>query len=171
MQRIAAFATLFLGVALLSSCGSQESSAVAPDFAVAGHSGCYTVQFRVLATLASSIEPVTFSGEVTGDIEGAVIIEFDGSSITYAGATNSNSGTATWTITGGVVQAPLAFTTAFENRNLFVDRPGSPATLFENLGRHRAASGVEMASLTYQGTFTLVPAPLADHTYRGVICP
>jgi hypothetical protein len=43
----------------------------------------------------------------------------------------------------------------------------------KNTGQHRALNGVQKANLEYQGTFdlTAVPEPLADHDYRGVICP
>jgi hypothetical protein len=171
MTNLTRAAPLFTAL-LLAACADATAprsprAPVAPQRAVAGHSGCYTVAFNVTATLMG---PLGATGVVTGDLEGTQTIEFDGSSVGFAGKTVSISGTATWTITGGVVPAPLSFTTTFDNRNLLVDRPGSPATLFENIGTHRALAGVAMANLNYQGTFTLVPAPVADHDYRGVLC-
>jgi hypothetical protein len=141
----------------------QSLSAVA---AKAGASGCQTVKFNVAV---SPVGPAALEGPVTGDLVGVVHIEFDLATNKFAGATLSNSGTAHWTITGGSI-AGVTFDTAFENRNLLVDRPGSPDTLFENIGRHRATAGVAKANLTYRGTFTLVPAPVTDHDYSGVIC-
>jgi hypothetical protein len=142
----------------------QSSSTVA---AKARSSGCHTVKFNVAV---SPVGPAAFEGPVTGDLVGVVHIEFDLATNKFAGATLSNSGTAHWTITGGSIPA-ITFDTAFENRNLLVDRPGSPDTLFENIGRHRATAGVAKANLTYHGTFTTVPTPVAHHDYLGVICP
>ena len=78
-----------------------------------------------------------------------------------------------WEITGGVL-GPLTFETTFDNRNIATDRPGSPADVFENTGKHRALSGVSKANLTYNGPAIFDPASFSfvlDHHYNGVICP
>jgi hypothetical protein len=138
-----------------------------PDAAVqAGASGCYTVKFNVAA---SPLAPGVWEGVLTGDVQGTVHVQFDLTSVEFAGVTVSNSGTAHWVITGGTVP-PITFDTTFDNRNLRVDRPGSPATLTENIGTHRASGGVAKANLTYHGTFTTVPTRVTDHDYLGVIC-
>lgn len=136
------------------------------DAVQAGASGCYTVKFNVAA---SPIAPGILEGVVTGDLQGTVQMQFDLGSVEFAGVTQSNSGTAHWVITAGDIPG-ITFDTTFENRNLVIDRPGSPATLFENHGRHRAIGGVAVANLTYHGTFTLVPTAITDHDYLGVIC-
>jgi hypothetical protein len=133
----------------------------------AGASGCYTVKFNVAV---SPVGPGVHEGAITGDLVGTVRVQFDLSSVEFAGVTVSNVGIAHWVITGGIIPA-ITFDTAFENRNLLIDRPGSPATLFENIGRHRALEGVAKASLTYHGTFNIVPTGVTDHDYMGVICP
>jgi len=115
--------------------------------------------------------PASLEGLVTGELEGTVSLEFDFGSVKFAGVTVANSGTAHWSITGGMIPAPVTFDTEFDNRNVALDRPGSPATLFENTGKHRAVGGVERANLTYKGTFTTLPSPRGDHDYQGVICP
>jgi hypothetical protein len=137
-----------------------------PSALQAGNSGCYTVKFNVAL---SPLGPDTFEGPMTGDLEGTLRFEFDNDSVAFAGITVAVSGIAHWVITGGVLPG-LTFDTAFDNRNLLIDRPGSPDTLFENSGQHRAIGGVVKANLTYRGIFTLVPTAVADHDYHGVIC-
>ena len=125
-----------------------------------GNSGCYTVKFNV-----SGFFPAM---AVTGDLVGTHEPLF-GDDFKWTGNTVANGGTAHWVITGGVL-GPITFDTTFDNRNILTDRPGSPATFFENTGKHRALDGVEKANLTYKGTFdALIPA--IDHDYQGVICP
>lgn len=136
--------------------------------AQAGTAGCHAVKFNVAV---SPIMPGTHQGVMTGDVQGTVRVQFDLASVEFAGITISNSGTAHWVVTGGTVPGLGAFDTTFDNRNLVIDRPGSPATLFENIGRHRALGGVDTANLTYHGTFSTVPSPRTDHDYQGVICP
>ena len=124
-----------------------------------GASGCRTVKFNV-----SGFFPI-FS--VTGDLEGTTALLFAGD-LKFTGNTIANGGIAHWTITSSVL-GPMTFETAFDNRNIMTDRPGSSGTFFENTGKHRALAGVDKAKLTYHGTFDeLIPA--ADHDYHGVIC-
>lgn len=129
-------------------------------------SGCYAVAFELVFTPISAF---AFEGTVTGDLEGTVTIQFDPSSVKFAGATISNSGTATWSITRGLL-GPADFTTSFDNRNLAAERPGSPAGVFENIGQHRALEGVRRANLNYHGVFAVEPTPAGKHEFRGVIC-
>lgn len=155
-----------------SACDGRSSGRLpaeprVPNFSVAG-SPCHAVAFTVVLT-PSGQGPFSFNGVATGDLEGTLTFEFDPSSVTLAGITISNSGTATWSITGGVIGS-VDFTTHFDNRNLAIDRPGSPGDVFENIGRHRALAGVEMANLNYHGTFVISPTPEARHDYRGAIC-
>jgi hypothetical protein len=146
------------------ACEQAPTSTAAPDtspvFAVAGNSGCATVQF----TWAG----VPNTAPVTGDLQGTLTTVFSGDT-KFAGVTMKNGGTGTWDITGGVLGS-LAFVTEFDNKNFLHDRPGSPFLLFENIGKHRAVEGVEKANLHYKGTFNATTGQL-DHDYVGVICP
>ena len=130
-------------------------------------SGCATPKFTVHLVPTSDF---SFDGVLSGDLVGTVTLLFDPGSIKFTGETLSNSGTAHWVISGGTVPGLGVFDTGFKNRNQFADRPGSPATLFENIGSHRAVGGVDKANLTYKGTFTAVPPPEGVHQYQGVIC-
>ena len=160
-----------LGLVLFLACSDPTSPtaprAAATDLSV-GSSGCYAPEFNVAFVPTGDF---SFEGVVGGDLEGTVTLEFDPGSIAFAGVAVSNSGTAHWVISGGTIPALGVFDTEFDNRNLLTDRPGSPATLFENIGRHREAGGVRKANLEYNGTFTLVPSPQGFQEYRGVICP
>lgn len=135
--------------------------------ALAGQSGCHTVKFKVLGW--------TPTPSVTGDLVGTVVGDaMDFSTVKISGSTVSISGTRDWEITGGTVPGLAAFRTSVDNRNHISDRPGSPALLFENSGKHRALEGVEKANLTYNGTALRDPntgAFYLDHDFNGVICP
>ena len=130
-------------------------------------SGCYAVDATWTGTPSG---PTSFTGVLSGDLEGTLRIDFTGS-LRFAGVTLKNGGTAQWQITGGVLPTPLVFQTEFDNKNLVVDRPGSPELVFENIGSHHATSGVASALLHYDGSFAVVPSLEANHTYHGVICP
>lgn len=132
--------------------------------ASAGKSGCYAVKFKVSGCVPGCV--------VTGDLEGTREDFFDPpDTFKFAGITVKNGGRAHWTITGGTVPGLGEFDTSFDNKNFLIDRPGSPDTLFENIGKHRALDGVQKANLHYNGTFTVVPEPSVDHDFSGVICP
>ena len=160
-----------LPLALAVGCGGDGPTELPPlgagelVAALDGNSGCTTVRFHVSPSVTGL---TTFAGPITGDLEGTAHFEFIGPT-TFTGVARSNGGTSTWNVTGGVL-GPLVFEAGFDNRNIDTDRPGSPATLFENTGRLRAISGVEKANLTYQGFFSLLTLT-AEHDYNGVICP
>ena len=149
-----------------------NDAAVAPEFTpnFDAASGCVTPRFNAMLVPTA---PHTFGGPVTGDLEGTMELVFDEDFPTkIAGVTIFTSGgIANWDITGGIL-GPLTFQTTFEQRN-HMDAPPAFGTVFENLGSHRALTGVAKANLTYKGTFDVLasPAPLADHDYHGVICP
>jgi hypothetical protein len=148
---------------------ADEASAVQ---ASGGNSGCYAVKFSVVGDSfgpgGEPIAPFVVSGDLVGTIESVFDLP---DSLKFAGVTVKNAGVSYWHITGGVVPNLGEFTTSFDNLNHVIDRPGSPATLFENQGRHRALEGVQKANLTYKGTFNLVPSPFLSHHFKGVICP
>jgi hypothetical protein len=154
---------------LLVACTDQQPTApdigVAPAFAVAGQSGCFTPKFHAATVYVGP--GLTFEGPVTGDLIGTQRAEF--TSDAFTGKVEKIHGVSEWTITGGVL-GELTFITELEGRNISTDRPGSPWWLFENLGTHRALEGVEKANLTYTGTFSLLTLT-GDHDFKGVICP
>lgn len=172
LQQRAWFSVL-LGLALLGC--SDRSLPHEPSFSAANRSsspveapGCYSVYFHQRAT---PIAPFTFQSVISGDIVGTQVTTFDPGSLDFHGATLHNEGTAHWAITGGIVPGLGSFDTEFDNMNFFVDRPGSPASVIENIGRHRATGGVRKANFEYDGEFSALPEPVANHDFRGVICP
>ncbi len=132
-------------------------------------SGCYTVRANWQGETITG--PTTVTGPLTGDLIGTFTSDFDFSTINLTGKTMSISGTGSWEITGGVLPSPGNFVTAVENRNQLSDRPESDATVIENLGRHRALSGVSVANLTYRGVTVVDPDFLVSLDFHGVVCP
>ena len=144
---------------LATPTGIQSGSAEARS------TGCYAVKFHVKSEDGGHFY-------FTGDLSGTIEMTWDFDSFKYAGVTEKNGGTYTWTITGGIIPELRTFQTAFTNKNLVTDRPGSPDYIFENIGTHRAISGVSKANLAYHGSFIYQPpVVLLDHLYSGVICP
>ena len=131
-------------------------------------SGCYSVR---ATWTASPSGPTTFTGSLTGDLEGTMTSDFDQNSLKFAGSTLAVSFTNYWTITGGVLPASVSFVTASEGLNHLMDRPGSPASFFESTGQHRAISGVAKANLSGSNKvdFSLA-VPVLVGTLHGVIC-
>jgi len=165
-------AALAAGSVLLAACADRPATTnlLAPSVDLAGGSSCYTVAFHL------KIDPLpaegwSFNAVLTGDLQGTAVVDFDPGSLAFAGMTLANQGIQTWNVSGGVLPAPMTFRTSFDNRNFFSDRPGSPAGTVENLGTHKALSGVRTANLEYRGALTSVPTPQVNHDYRGVICP
>jgi len=164
-------AALAAGSILLAACADRPATPnlLGPSLDLAGTSDCYTVAFHF------KIDPIpdgwSYNAVLTGDVQGTAVVDFDPGSLTFAGITLANQGTQTWNVSGGVLPAPMTFRTSFDNRNFFSDRPGSPAGTVENLGTHKALSGVRVANLAYRGVYTSVPGPQENQDYRGVICP
>jgi hypothetical protein len=152
-----------LGLILLSSCDRENVTAPVSDLALAGNSGCSTVKFTTVLTPTG---PVSFSGVLTGDLEGTVDQVFDefGS---FTGVTIQVAADATWHITGGIIPELIGetFVTRLTNRNVFL--PGTSLT--KNIGSLRAQSGVERANLTYIGQTQLTTSETTLN-FVGVIC-
>ena len=170
MSRVgqSSFILLVIG---LSACVDAPAAPKARNLGVsfdAVNVQCSPVQFHVHHVPTGPFEIV---GVTTGDIERSLITVFDPGSPEFHGVTLHNSGTAQWTLTRAPAGIPLSFATTFDNMNHFVDRPGSPATVIENIGTHRALSGISRANLEYTGTFTFLPTPVAEHDFHGVLCP
>jgi len=144
--------------------------------ASAGQSACYAVQFQIdlhFPTFEGGTERI--DGDVTGDLEGSAEMVFALGSDAFGvfGVVSKSlvEATANWEVTGGVLGA-RDFQTTFTNKDFVIDRPGSPGTLFESIGTHRALTGVRKANLTYKGTFDVLhPEQPGTHYYHGVICP
>lgn len=170
----------------LASCGGNDpslSTALAGPTAptavtggtgvstTAGAEKCYSVQF--LATAPWGPTDLTFT--LSGDLVGTYSTAFDPSTIKYSGpmpffsgGTMSIEGEGTWQITGGNVPGLSNFQTTFTNRNLLSAVAGSPPDVVENIGSHRATTGVSKANLAYKGAASQASV---EHRYHGVICP
>jgi len=147
--------------AVVESSGTVEASA--------GQSDCHAVKFNVSGDPGGSGFVVL--GEVSGDLAGTVTMTFDPDSVKFAGVTIKVGGVAQWDVTDGVVPGLVEFETSFDNKNLATDRPGSPAWVFENIGTHRALTGVQKANLHYSGISDFAEPRAFSHDYQGVICP
>jgi len=182
MSRLGRLLSLILLAAVTSACSGQARptpaapSGVPWPAAAQTSAGCYSVQFQAVRVAMSA---GTSAFDLSGDLEGTLRVTFDLGSIkysgpppVYAGGTMALEGVGVWTIDGGTVPGLTTFQTTLRNRNFISDRPGSPAYIAENLGTHRAASGVVLANLSYKGTSdsSVVP-PSVVHAYWGVICP
>jgi hypothetical protein len=152
-----------LGLALLSGCTDRENPTAPAAESLAANSVCRVVKF---STALTAIDPVTFTGVVTGDLEGTVDIAFDEFS-SFRGVTNRVAADATWHITGGAIPELIGetFVTRLTNRNVFL--PGT--SLVQNIGSLRALSGVEKANLTYVGQTSLETGE-SVLDFVGVIC-
>ena len=160
------FGFMAVAVFTLAACDRSPVEPAHLTGSFSAVSSCNAVAFHVAAVPTS---PGTFTGPITGDLEGTASFQFGGDP-KVTGKTLAATGIASWTITGGVVPVPLTFTTEFDNRNLNSDHPGSPATVIETLGKHRALSGVNSANLEFRGVVTVAPAVVVNLDFRGVIC-
>lgn len=160
-----------VGVVIACSDASTTTGALAPmgpRLASGGNSGCYTVQFNSKSVPTA---PLTFAGPVTGDLVGSATFTIDPSTLKTLSHTVSFDVDAVWVITGGIIPNLTGFQTRGQGiRAINVDRPGSSADVAENVGTHRAVSGVQKANLSFRGTFSNIDGT-ADHDYHGVICP
>ena len=138
---------------------------------------CHSVQFLASFEGFDDLDTINFalSGDLVGHLTARVDFEetykYSGPKRFYRG-TESWNGTGEWAITGGSVPG-LSFQTAMTNRNLISAVAGAPAETWENIGSHRALSGVDKANLSYKGTAWGDPATdyHVEHRYHGVICP
>jgi hypothetical protein len=151
--------------------GTAVPSPLEPQLAVAGASGCYTVQFTVEITTP---DEVVFEATMSGDLEGTIDLVGTGFTWPPTGATNTSTFEYTWHVTGGAVPELIGetFVTHAENRNIlyFLLPPGQ--LFVRNVGNHRSVAGVERANLTYTGETNVDSPPFVTRLdHRGVICP
>ena len=154
---------LMLGCAGDAPSGLDEFT---PNFAESGNSGCYTVSGTITQTgLAPS-----FSGTISGDIEGDVATQLDLTSSRAAGQVRFSTADQNWEVTGGTVPELIGRTVrlTLETEIVFAQPP-----VARNNTRATVVGGAEMGILTYHGTLNASPPPpFATHVeYRGVICP
>jgi len=148
-----------------SASGSSESQ-VRPNFGLAGNSGCYTVQFSV--ALVPTNFP-TFTGPVTGDLEGTAELTFD-LPFVFRGVVGFGAGPTSWDITGGIVsEVPLAFRTQGSALTLFA--PDNDPLLLETHDRHKVIDGVRKANFTGHGVTDITGPQVTRLDYHGVLCP
>jgi hypothetical protein len=137
-----------------------------PTFAAAGSSGCYTVSGEIAQV---GLFP-SFTGTISGDIEGSVSTQLDPASVRATGAVRSNSGEQTWQVTGGKVPELIGRTVRLflETEVVFAQPP-----IGRNNTRARVIEGAQAGNLTYHGTLNTTPPPpfAARVQYHGVICP
>ena len=169
--------TSLASCSLLLACNEPT----APQRAAAGvlgvsrainpNAACFPVRFRSDDERFGA-DPTMIIGEFSGDIEGSFTAGVDLSTLKIAGTTVRFAGTATLTVTGGIlpVPLPLTFTLALEQINQLRDTPVSPATTTEQIIRLNATSGVTRANLALHGTFDATTETV-QHDWWGVICP
>lgn len=162
------FAVLAM-IVLAVACSRDAPTGVdeiGPNFAAAGSSGCYTVTGEIAQV---GVFP-SFTGSISGDIEGSVTTQLDPTSVRATGAVRSNSGEQTWQVTGGTVPELIGRTVrlALETRVAFAQPP-----LGRNNTTARVIDGAQAGNLTYHGTLNTSPPPPFDSRveYHGVICP
>lgn len=160
-------------LAIVLACGCTDLSSTPTDpgtgsaaFVVAGNSGCYTVNFR---TALSPTAFPTFTGPVTGDLQGTIELTFD-LPFVVNGKKAFGSGPVTWNITGGIVPGvPFTFRTASSALTLFLN--DNDPLLLETHGTEKALDGVRLANFTSHGVTDISGAQVTVLDYRGVICP
>ncbi len=157
---------------------TMASSAPNERAAASGVPRCVAVQFEANGVFPFWA-PLPLTWTLSGDLEGTMDVTPDLANRKYSGpppfASGGNmywEGTAEWHITGGVVSG-LTFETVVANRNLISDRPGSPFTVYENIGTQKATSGVAKANFSYKGTGVndfVAMTQTGSHRYMGEIC-
>jgi hypothetical protein len=162
--------TLIAGLvscAFVIGCDEQNAptETLAPDFVVAGSSGCYTVKFTDDLVAAA---PTVLLGQLGGDLEGTTQWVADAGSIKFAGNTMHVKGIVTYNITGGIVPELVdeSFTATGDWVNVWAP-PGEPTV--NNEGTLRALDGVAKANVTFHG-HTVLASATSFLKFQGVIC-
>lgn len=160
-------------LAIVMLCGCTDSvqaptdpTSGAPEFVVAGNSGCYTVEF---STALSPTAFPTFTGPVTGDLQGTIELTFD-LPFVINGKKAYGSGPVIWNITGGIVPGvPFTFRTVTSALTLFLN--DNDPLLLETHGTEKALDGVRKANFNSHGVTDISGPQVTVLDYRGVICP
>lgn len=154
---------LFAGLAVGCS-GDTPTDVPAPDFAVAGNSGCYTVRGTIFET---GVFP-NFSGTIDGDIVGTSTSTL-GLDVTFHGAVITNPGERTIEVTGGIIPELVGETVHVTFQGLSILNAPPLVTINE---RSRVDEGAAEGNMTAHGTLDWNVFPWeVDVAYNGVICP
>lgn len=175
MKRLAHL-TPILACSFLVACDAPTapprlaSSGPALDRTAVPNAACFPVRFRSASEWF--LDPLTVAGTLAGDVAGSFVVTFDPTTVKLVGKTSRFEGTATITVTGGVlpVPLPLTFGATFHQKNLEHDSKASPAHIYEQLVTYRATSGVRSANLQMQGYYDATTGAVS-HDWWGVICP
>lgn len=156
-------------VGLVAGCNEDSPNdpyLVSPSFATAGSSGCYTVSGEIAQT---GVSP-SFSGTISGDIEGDVATQLDPAGAGSAGQVRFSRGLQTWEVTGGNVPELVGRTVRLtvETEIVFAQPP-----VGRNNTRARVIEGAGSGNLTYHGALNASPPPpfAVRVEYHGIICP
>jgi hypothetical protein len=141
----------------------------APNFGVAGKSGCYTVTINQHQTVTS---PSSSVGLLTGDVEATTSAVLDEATFTAHGVAYGSRGLDTWIVTGGIIPELIGDEISFSFRSLLLWPPDNEPWVARLNANARAVDGVSKGNYTGHGTFdaTVFP-PEIDAVLHGVICP
>ena len=161
-----------MGIALASVACSDNPSSLSPmepQLSAGGASRCYAVEFNVEIT---SPDGSSFTSELSGGLEGTVVVVGTGFTWPPTGATNTSTQDFAFHIPGGAVPEliGLSFSTSAENRNILYFLLPSGKQFVRNVGKHRVSAGVTSANLTYIGQTGLSFPQVTSLDHRGVIC-
>jgi hypothetical protein len=162
----------YLRLALLplvfAACTDREPVAPDPDFAVAGNSGCYTVKYEVHM---SGIPP-SYSGTVSGDIEGVVDASIDLATFVQHGRSVHFDGYVTYTVTGGIIPE-LVGRVVQTMAPIVQTQPPDHDPLVQRVNfTERALAGVAKWNVTGHGTNdNHEPSIKLDFVHQGIVCP
>lgn len=158
-----------LAAGLVLGCSSDSAtapSALVPRLVTAGESGCYTVS----GSIDQTGQFPSFSGSISGDIEGNVSTQLDPAALAVVGRVYLTSGEQTWQVTGGNVPDLVGRTVrlTLESEIVFAQPP-----VAQNNTTARVIDGAAGGDLTYHGTLIASPPPPFPNKvgYGGVICP
>ena len=158
--------TSLVSIALAVGCNVDaptDTGSPAPNFVVAGNSGCHAVSGKIVQSGAFP----NFQGTISGDIEGTVVTTIDPASASFPGIALLVRGDQTWEVTGGTVGG---LTTVHLELNS-TQRAAQPPLLGLKTTA-RVIDGAESGNLTYHGFVDVSGFPiLVDVDYHGVICP
>jgi hypothetical protein len=161
---------VLVSCAFVIGCDEQTAptEALAPEFVVAGESGCYTVKYTddLVAT------PAGLRGVLGGDLQGTTVWAGDPSTpIKLAGVSVHVDGFVTYNITGGIIPElkDESFTVTARWLNVLAP-PVNPPLVFKNEGNYKALDGVAKANLKFHGE-TVAGSGISHLEVTGVICP
>jgi hypothetical protein len=157
---------------VLAACTEQEPAApdlaTGPELAVAGQSGCYTVEFE---THMSGIPP-SYTGVVSGDIEGTIDASIDLTTFIQHGMSVHFDAYSTYTITGGIIPELVGRLVQTIGQIVQTQPPDNEPFIQRVNFTDRPVSGVAKWNMTGHGTNDNHELSIKlDFVHQGVICP